>query len=176
MLEVDDDFNSMNKPLVYKREAPEGMVAHLQFQFVEKGFTMPDYLYCRMVGTVFSEKIYNVLKDFDIKDFQLVPAVIKGKKGEEYTGYYAANVYREYAFLDKEKSEYDRIDSDGRWDDIEKMVLDEAEMAKVPLAERLVFRSREWGTQTFWHKSIVDAIMAVEPTGIRFRPGPEWEE
>lgn len=180
-LEVDDDFDDETNSSIfsYDDEAAADAVAHLKFGYAEKGFTMPDYLWCDC-RHVFSKKVYDELKNIAIKDFKLVPTIIKGKKGEEYTNYWAVNIYREYAFLDAEKSEVDHIHTEGRmagrWSGVDKMVLDEVAMAKVPLAERLVYISREWSAQVFYHKSVVDAIKSVNPTGIRFRQGPEWVE
>jgi hypothetical protein len=135
---------------------------------------MTDYLFlqCR---AVFSKKIYDVLNDIDIKDFQLVPAVIKDSKGEEYSDYWIAGIYRDFAFLDKDKSEYSRIDTKGRWGGIEKMIVNDTEMAKIPLEERLMYVSKEDPAHIFYHKSIVDAIMSVNPTGVRFIRVEDWE-
>ena len=63
--------------------------------------------------TVFSKKIYEVLKNIDIKDFQLVPAIIKDPKGEENFDYWIAGIYREFLFLDKENSIYKRVMTNG---------------------------------------------------------------
>lgn len=135
---------------------------------------MTDYLdlECR---AVFSKKIYDVLKDIEIKDFQLISAIITGNKGEEYKDYWIANIYKEFSLLDKDKSEYDSIMSDGQWNGVEKMVIDKELMAKIPLEERLIYVSGEDFAYVFYHKSIVDAIMSVNPTGVRFIPVEEWE-
>ena len=175
-LEVEDGFEgSANSDVFsYDDEAPDGAVAHLKFRYSEKGFTMPDYLWCDC-RHVFSKKIYDVLKDIAVKDFKFVPTIIRGKKGEEYAGYWSTNFYGDgLAFLDKDKSEFSSINSKGRWSGVEKMVLNEEEMAKVPLTERLVYTAKEWGAMTFYHKSIVDLIMSVNPTGVRFIPVNEW--
>jgi predicted glycosyltransferase len=74
--------------------------------------------------------------------------------------------------MDKEKSEYEyefRIYS------IYKFVLDREALKKIPLEKRLVFRLREALSRTVFHKSIVDAIMAENPTGVQFRPIENWE-
>jgi hypothetical protein len=134
---------------------------------------MADYLFLQ-TRAVFSKKIYDVLKNIDIKDFQLIPAVIKNPEGKEYTDYWIANIYREFAFLDKDKSKFSRIDSSGCWKMIKSMVINEEEMSKVPLKERLMYISKESSAYIFCHKSIVDAIMAINPTGIKFTKVVDW--
>jgi hypothetical protein len=54
------------------------------------------------------------------------------------------------------------------------MVINEDKMAKVPLEDRLIYKSRESGAYNFYHKSIVDAIMAVNPTGVQFTKVEDW--
>ena len=153
----------------------ENVVAHLTFNPpIPAKPDMTDYLWlqCR---EVFSKKIYDILKDIEIKDFQLVPAIIRGKKGEEYTDYWIANIYREFAFLDKDKSKYSSIDEDtGCWSMIKSMVIDKELMAEVPLEERLIYISKESSAYVYYHKSIVDLIMSVNPTGIIFVPVDKW--
>ena len=152
----------------------ENTVIHLTFNPpIPKKPQMTDYLWLES-RAVFSKKVYDVLKDANIKDFQLVPAIIKGKKGEEYSDYWIANIYREFAFLDKDKSKYDCIDSYGTWDGIESMVLNEELVSKSPLEERLMFVSEENCAYVFYHKFIVDLIMSVNPTGIVFVPVEKW--
>ena len=175
-LEVDDDFEGSANSCVfsYDEEAPDDAVAHLKFGYSEKGFTMPDYLWCDC-RAVFSKKIYDVLKDVAIKDFKLVPTIIKGKKSEEYTDYWSTNVYgEELAFLDKDNSKFSRIDSSGRWKMIKSMVIDKELMSQVPLEERLIYTGKESSAYMYYHKSIVDLIMSVNPTGVKFISVEEW--
>jgi hypothetical protein len=141
---------------------------------IPKKPAMTDYLYlqCR---AVFSKKIYNVLKDTDIKDFQLVSSIITDNKGEEYSDYWIAGIYREFAFLDEAESEFFNTSSDGHWIGIEKMVINKELMSKVPLKDRLIYVGKESSAYVYWHKSIVDIIMSVEPTGVRFTSVDEWE-
>ena len=117
---------------------------------------------------------YDMLKDVAIKDFKLIPTIIRGKKDEEYTDYWATNIFRDFAFLDEEKSEFDGKLSSGRWNGIEKMVISTELMSAVPLEERLVYVGKESSAYVYYHKSIVDLIMSVNPTGVRFIPVNEW--
>jgi hypothetical protein len=164
----DDNINSDGTMFLRRMQSVDAdTIIHLIFDYAEKGYSMPDVLSldCR---AVFSKKIYDVLKDVPIKDFQLVSTIIKGKKGEEYSDYWIAGVYRDFAFLDKDKSKYMSITSKGRWSGIEKMVIDEKLMSEVPLEERLIYVSKESSAYVFYHKSIVDLIKSVNPEGIAF--------
>ena len=174
-LEVDDDLDEgcNDDVFSYDDEAPDDAVARVKFGYAEKGFTMPDYLWCDC-REIFSKKIYDMLKDVAIKDFKFISTIIKGKKGEEYADYWAANVYGEHAFLDKDKSECASIDSKGRWSMIKKMIINQELMSVVPLEERLVYIGKESSAYVYYHKSIVDLIMSVNPTGLVFIPVNEW--
>ena len=176
-LEVDDDLDEgcNSNIFSYDRETPDGSVARVKFGYVEKGFTMPDYLWCDC-RHIFSKKIYDVLKDTVIKDFKLIPTIIKDKKGEEYTDYWSANIYQKFAFLDEEESEFDGKSSKGHWRGIEKMVVNQELMSSVPLEERLVYIGKEKSAYVFYHKSIVDLIMSVNPTGVKFISVEDWED
>lgn len=46
----------------------------------------------------------------------------------------------------------------------------------IPLEGRLVFFLSENGVKQFFHKSVVDVIMATNPEGLRFYNVREWKE
>jgi hypothetical protein len=179
LLMDNDEINSDGTAFLRRMEmvAPETTI-HLVFNPpIPPKPQMTDYLWLGY-GAVFSKKIFDVLKDIAVKDFQLVPAIIKDPKGNEYSDYWIAGICREFAFLDPNKSDVHLIRTEGRmagrWDGIEKMVIDEAEMAKVPLEERLIYKCKEGSAYNFYHRSVVDAIMSVNPTGIVFTKVEDW--
>jgi hypothetical protein len=173
----DDDVDDCGTDFLDDGEpVDENVVTHLIFNPpIPPQPQMTDYLYLE-ARAVFSKKVCDIIKNIDISDFQLVPAVIKGPKGEEYSDYWIANIYKEYAFLDNDKSEKASVNSKGRWSMIKKMVINREEMAKVPLEERLMYVGKESSAYVFYHKSIVDAIMSVNPTGLVFVPVEEWSQ
>ena len=177
LLKNDDSKNSGGTMFLRRMErVEEGTTIHLEFNPpIPPKPDMTDYLFlqCR---AVFSKKVYDVLKDAEITDFQLVPAIIKDTKGNEYADYWIAGIYRESAFLDTDKSEYSRIDAKGRWGGIEKMVINQELMSAVPLKERLMYVSKEDPAHVFYHKSIVDLIMSTNPTGVKFISVEDWED
>jgi hypothetical protein len=176
LLMNDDEFDEDGTMFLRNMENVEiGTIIHLVFNSPKPtNVQMTDYLWLSGGRSVFSKKIYDILKDTAVKDFQLVPAVIKDPKGNEYSDYWIAGIYRDFAFLSEKESEFDSKTSSGRWSGIEKMVINEEEMAKVPLEERLIYVGKESSAYVFYHKSIVDAIMSVNPTGVRFIRVEDW--
>jgi hypothetical protein len=88
LLMNDDEVNSGGTAFL-RRYTPidENVVTHLVFNPpIPPKPDMTDYLdlNCR---AVFSRKVRDVLKEMNIKDFQLVPAIIKDPKGNEYSEY-----------------------------------------------------------------------------------------
>lgn len=175
LLRNDDDIDSSGCTFLMRSELTDiNTTRYLTFNSpIPKKPEMTDYLNleCR---AVFSKKIYDVLNNLDIKDFQLVHAVVNGKKGEEYKDYWIANIIREYAFLDKDRSKFKSITSTGQWSMIKQMVIDKGLMAEIPLEERLIYVSKESAAYVFYHKTVVDAIMSVNPTGLVFVPVEDW--
>jgi len=41
---------------------------------------------------------------------------------------------------------------------------------------KLIYKSKESGAYNFYHKSIVNAIMSVNPTGVKFISVEDWED
>ena len=135
---------------------------------------MVDHLSCD--HSVFSKKVFDVLEPLNIKGLQLVPVVITGNKGEKYDNYWVANIYNRMECFDKEKSIYKIRQLIKVWGPIEKLVLDKENLSKIPLDERLVFIPKETSQFTIYHKSIVDAIMSVNPEGVFFVPVESWSQ
>jgi hypothetical protein len=125
---------------------------------------------------VFSQKIANVLLPMNIEGFQLVPATVVGNNNIEYKNYWVVYVYKKISCLDMEHSEYEISPLDGKVINIRKFFLDTAKLAEIPLEKRLVFLMKEDRAKRIYHKSVVDAIMATNPVGVRFYPIKEWRE
>ena len=130
-----------------------------------KKLDMADFL-TRDGDAIVSEQIYNVLEPLKIKDTRLIPAVIQ-HKGKTYDNYHYLHNYNYISCLDKEKSVYN-LDVLDMIETIDKMELDASVLSKIPLEERLIFRLEELFTFQLFHESVVEKIMAVNPTGIRF--------
>lgn len=126
-------------------------------------------------SSVFSRKIYDVLQPMNIYGLQLLPATVRGKKDERYEDYWVAYVYNRIACLDMENSEYSVYEDDGKVNFITRFFIDNKKLAEIPLEKRLVFLLEEDMPKRIYHKSIVDAIMSVNPTGVRFISVEDWE-
>lgn len=127
-------------------------------------------------SSVFSRKIYDVLQPMNIYGLELLPATVRGKKDERYEDYWVAYVYNRITCLDMEHSQYDVDEDDGDIRNILRFFLDKEKLAEIPLEKRLVFLLAEGMSKRIYHKSIVDAVMSVNPVGIRFYPIEEWYE
>ncbi len=127
-------------------------------------------------SSVFSKKIYDVLQPMNIYGLQLLPAVVRGKKDELYKDYWVAYIYNRIACLDMEHSQYEISKLDGKVKNMLQFFLDHKKLAEIPLEKRLVFLLEEAMYIRVYHKSVVDAIMSVNPVGIQFYPKQEWYE
>ena len=134
---------------------------------------MVDYHFCEC-RAAFSKKIYDALKTTEIKGLQLVPCIIHSNKGVEYNDYWVANILQKYIFLDTDKTEGVIDEDDGEWIGIDKMVLNEEKVLQVPLEERLLFVVKEFSGYVLYHKTVVDLIMSVNPTGLKFIHINDW--
>ena len=123
--------------------------------------------------TVVSKKIYDILQPLFINGVQLIPATITGKDNVLYEDYFYLHIYNIYELLDRDLSVYDWDDFIEQAEDIEKIVISK-NIEKIPLKERLIFKLKEDPTFEFYHKSVVDAIMATNPEGISFTKVEDW--
>ena len=124
--------------------------------------------------SVVSQKIADVLLPLDIKGIQLIPATVTSNKGELYEGFYYINIYHIVEAMDKnkEKSKYESDEYGISW--IDRFNLDKEVLKQIPLEERLVFKLEEDISIKLFHRSVADAIMAVNPEGIRFTKVEDW--
>ncbi|MWP49540.1 MULTISPECIES: DUF1629 domain-containing protein [unclassified Gilliamella] len=144
----------------------------MEFTFSEPYFSKPvigDYF--SQPDSVISEKIKEVLAPMNILGIQLIPATVTSNKGDIYEDYYYVHIYNNIEAMDKENSKYDKGE---RSYFIDKFKLDENHLKDIPLKERLIFKLAEDLTMMLYHKSVVDAIMAVNPTGLKFTKVENW--
>lgn len=159
-----DEFVQIEKPIYLALNPPVPPNPNLSV----------DYL--QLPSAVFSQKIYNLLSSMNIFGYQLVPSVIVDNKGKEYEDFWIENAYTCFKCFDDEKSIYEVDDFTETWENIEKIVFDKEALKKRPLKDRYIFRSEEASEFVFYHKTIVDAIMAVNPINIRFTSIADWFE
>jgi hypothetical protein len=119
---------------------------------------------------IVSEKVYEVLFPMKIKGIQLIPVTIYNYDNKKPYGdkFYYLHVYNRLECFDKNNSIY-YYDHEYGFYDIKKIRLNEDKLSKVPLDERLIFKTLEDVLlKNLFHKSIVDKIMAADPRGIQF--------
>ena len=121
---------------------------------------MADYFFEELV----SEKIAEVLINLNIKGIRLIPTKWVKRQKDRTEKYFYLQIDNEFEVMDKEKSEYEK--KRGMYH-IEKLVVAE-ELLKIPLEKRLVFEMSE-EAEVLFHKSVVDAIMATNPIGFKFK-------
>ena len=151
-------------------ENPELMAFAFKKPYPRKA-VIGDYFALR--GVV-SQKIADVLLPMNIKGIQLISATVTSNKGELYEGFYYINIYHviEAMDRDKEKSKYDLDEYGVSW--IDRFSLDKEVLKQIPLEERLIFLLKEHCGIKLYHRSVVDAIMAVNPEGVRFVKVEDW--
>jgi hypothetical protein len=121
---------------------------------------------------VVSQRIRDVLAALPLVGVQLVPADVR-VRGEDVRRYYLVHVYQRIAAIDRERSVLD-VSEDGDVLGIQRLVLDMEKIAQVPREERLVFRLMESTSVHLFHESVVNAVLALKPEGVRFTPANEW--
>lgn len=93
--------------------------------------------------------------------------------------YHMLQVENEIKAIDRQQSEFDFYDEFNGGEFISgmnKLVLNQNLLSKVPLEQRLIFRDVGWKGKLFFHKSIVDTIMQSQPKGISFIPADGYNE
>ena len=126
---------------------------------------MADYL--QGSDCFFTAKIADILKNLNLDYIKLIETKWVGKQKNIAEKYWCLNVDNVIAAMDKEKSEYEyefRIYS------IFEFISDREAMQEISLEKRLVFRLKEALSSVVFHKTVVDLIMAKNPTGLQFTP------
>ena len=118
-----------------------------------------------------SAKIADVIKKFNPKGVKFIQTKLTDPKKNVYENYLCMHVENRIEALDKEQSEYEY---EYRVYSITKFVIDRKNLGEIPLEERLIFAPKETPARKVFHKSVVDAIMAENPTGVQFRPLENW--
>ncbi|MFP2930233.1 imm11 family protein [Pyxidicoccus sp. 3LG] len=130
--------------------------------------------YHSLPSPVVSQRVRDVLAALPLVGVQLVPADVR-VRGEDVRRYFLVHVYQRVAAIDRERSVLDLFE-DGDVLGIQNLVLDMEKIAEVPLEQRLVFRLMESPSVHLFHESVVDAVLALQPEGVRFTPANGWSD
>lgn len=144
----------------------------MEFTFSEPYFARPvigDYF--SQPESVISDKLKKILSSLNIFGIQLIPAMITSNKGDIFKDYFYIHIYNMINAMDKLNSKFDEGD-DCYF--VDKFKLDENILKNIPLEERLIFKLGEDHTIMLYHRSIVEALMTVKPTGLKFIKVEDW--
>jgi hypothetical protein len=128
---------------------------------------LADFHFLKESAPVISERLKNVLESLNLKDMQFLPAIIRDKSGEEHSGYYIIHVVNLIKCMDKEKSVWEpNVYQPGEAFSVDKLVLDNEVLDKIPLEERLVFAVWENSLKVLYHYSVVEKLLEIDPKGM----------
>lgn len=116
---------------------------------------------------IISKRVAEAMKDLNMEGVKFIPSRLKYPEGKVTDNYVCVIVDQNtYTAMDKDKSIYTYENESYT---VSKIVLDKAALKNIPLSRRLGFRLEETPSYHLYHKSIVDAIMMLNPTGIYFQ-------
>ena len=132
---------------------------------------MADFL--KSANDIFTQRIADVMQEMDMENVYFYPTHIDDTKGKIHDNYVCIDVAdNTYELLDKELSNYFY---ENLCYSISKLVINRKKLNEIPLNKRLGMRLREAPGYTLYHQSVVDAVMALEPTGMYFKDIEEHE-
>lgn len=125
---------------------------------------------------VVSKRIVDALLPLNLHGVQFVPAKVRNPRDpfSEPHDYWFIHVWNRIHCLDKEKSELEIDEVDGRIWGIDKLVLNEKTLAMFELRKRLMFELTENTSVLLIHQRVKDAIESVHPKGVRFFKATDW--
>ena len=150
-------------------ENPELMIYRFR-EPIPRKIVMADYL--PFEGAVISKKIFDVLEYLAIEGLQLLPSKIIGANDQEFVDYWTLHFYNRIECVDRNLS--DCVFNFSYLGKVKKIVLNKDILSKIPLHKRLVFKLKEDSAYKLFHVSIVEKIMAVNPTGVVFTNIEKW--
>ncbi|QII71383.1 imm11 family protein [Apibacter sp. B2966] len=122
-----------------------------------------------------TKKIADVMLAMNMEGVRIVPIELSDQKGGYIEDYYCIYVDdNTYEALDKEKSDYE-YDEECDMYYINGYVLDREVLKKIPLNKRLGWRLLEDPGIYLYHKSVIDEIKKLNPTGVEFINIEEYE-
>lgn len=118
-----------------------------------------------------SEKLKSHLDQLGLKKVQFIPASIQDYSDDIHNDYYLIHIYNLVRCADLEKSEWRPVRRDpSRVLSFDKLILDNKSLDTIPLEDRLVIALEEQNLDKIYHRSIVDHILKIRPTGVTFYP------
>lgn len=124
---------------------------------------------------VISDKIKDIIDKLNVKNIQFVPVNFKyeQKLDNNYWLLYVNNLSWLSKLIDLEKSKI-KLDDNGKIIRVNKILLNDSEINKTPLEDRLIFKLKEHYIHTIMHKSVVNEIIKIKPYGVKFWSLNNW--
>ena len=119
---------------------------------------------------IIGEKIKQVLETITITGSQYFPASVRFG-GKLHKNYYFWHIYLEIACLHMDRSEVKQRRASLS---IRTISLDETILNRISESGRWVFRLAESTSRILVHERVVEKVMAIKPTGIRFIRVDQW--
>lgn len=138
---------------------------------------MADFHYLKDYSPVISERMKNLLENMNLRNIQFLPTEIRNKEGNVVEGnYYIIHVYNMVKCLDREKSNWEPCSfKEDIATLVHSLVINNEELHKVPLEERLVFALYEQRVHVLYHRSVVDKLLEIEPKGMTIFRLSKWD-
>jgi hypothetical protein len=142
---------------------------------ISPNFEWVDY-HSNPTGPIVSKRIADVLASLDPFGIQLVPANVRNPKDplSELKEYIFIHVWNRISCLDTENSEIEYSRSGNTIFGIDKLVIKEDVLGQFELRERQIFELSENTAVLLVHQTVKDAILSVNPNGVRFFKATEW--
>lgn len=167
----DYDFDRMNygdEPLFFENAYKD--------KDKERGLLRPiKQVHMNSTYLIVNDEIKAELEGFDIRGFQLYPAVIIDDNGVYHENFWFFNIYEELDALDCEKSEIRDYNPDNRGHEVVSYKLNKDLLVSIPEGKRLIFIMPNTETRvTIIHEKVMDIMVRHGVDNIAFHKMSEW--
>ena len=134
---------------------------------------MADFL---LLGAQFaaSQQLKSLIEELNIYGMQFFPLEIKSNKGEIITNHFLIHYWNRLSAIDKNNYDGEEPNMFGNILRLNKFSLDETLLSETPLEKRKIFTLSEKNNMVIIHKTVHEALVSANLTGIRFFRVDEW--
>jgi len=168
ILDYDDGYDGDDTEIFDETPLDTTEIRIISFQDpIPRKPLLADFHFLSKNAPVISERLKEVLESLKLKDVQFLPAIVRDNKDNDHEGFFIIHIYNMIRCMDKDKSEW----RPSPWNSenaigIEKLVLENEVLDKIALENRLVFGLSELNTHALYHRSVIEKILEIEPTGL----------
>jgi len=117
---------------------------------------------------VVSPKLYKILSGMNIEGIQLIPAILLEDNYVKYVDFFYVHIYNVLPVLSVKRSRYQERRGVKISNNLLQIKFNARRMKAIPLENRLIFRLPLDRSYFFFHVSVVEKIMSVNPVGFDF--------